>query len=353
MTIKYIAAAYKLAPLSEPFYIRYTDRSVSKPSTTMTRPKTKILSYNLPVATLIIALLSIYVLLPQLSSFQNSFNTAINANKLYLLLATALFAATYFAASLSYLLIAYVKLPYWPTVLIQVADGFTNRIIPAGLGAIATNSLYLTKYTKSSLKAGYVAILNNAIGLVAHLLILTILLAANYQTTGRFANINPDLRALQLFAGLLIVLFIVSLVLGRLRRRPTKGLAYLRTVLLASIRRPFKLLAGVITAMSVTVLYGLTLFFVVQSLGVELTFLQTFLALTAAVLAMTVTPTPGGLGGVEAGLVAVLISFGVTAGPALSVAITYRFITYWLPIIPGAIALRAANNRGYLAKPRV
>ena len=37
----------------------------------------------------------------------------------------------------------------------------------------------------------------------------------------------------------------------------------------------------------------------------------------------------------EAALVAVLIGFGMASGPAVSAGLTYRLISYWLPVLPG------------------
>lgn len=49
-------------------------------------------------------------------------------------------------------------------------------------------------------------------------------------------------------------------------------------------------------------------------------------------------PLPGGIGGVEGGLVGALVAFGEPAGLALAAVLTYRAFAFWLPTIPGAIA---------------
>ena len=43
-------------------------------------------------------------------------------------------------------------------------------------------------------------------------------------------------------------------------------------------------------------------------------------------------PTPGGVGVIEAALVAVLTGVGVESAQAISVVVLFRLITYWLPI---------------------
>ncbi|WP_169738301.1 lysylphosphatidylglycerol synthase transmembrane domain-containing protein [Patulibacter minatonensis] len=54
-------------------------------------------------------------------------------------------------------------------------------------------------------------------------------------------------------------------------------------------------------------------------------------------------PIPGGLG-VEAGLLGMLIAFGVPGGVAVLASLTQRLVSTWLPALPGAIALAAIGR---------
>lgn len=49
-------------------------------------------------------------------------------------------------------------------------------------------------------------------------------------------------------------------------------------------------------------------------------------------------PLPGGVGGVEGGMIGALLGFGVAAGPAVVAVLAYRAFAFWLPIVPGSIA---------------
>ncbi len=61
-------------------------------------------------------------------------------------------------------------------------------------------------------------------------------------------------------------------------------------------------------------------------------------------------PLPGGLGGVEGGMIGAFAAFGVDFNLAVLAVLTYRGISFWLPTIPGAIAyfqlLRTVNRWG-------
>jgi undecaprenyl-diphosphatase len=69
--------------------------------------------------------------------------------------------------------------------------------------------------------------------------------------------------------------------------------------------------------------------------------------LAAAALA-TAAPTPGGLGAIEAALVAGLTGVGMQPGPAVSAVLLYRLATYWLPVLPGWLCWRSLQHRGYV-----
>lgn len=69
------------------------------------------------------------------------------------------------------------------------------------------------------------------------------------------------------------------------------------------------------------------------------------LAYTAAALLSLIPFTPGGLGFVEAGLVATLTLAGVTPGKALLATLVYRLVAFWLPIPVGATAYALFRRR--------
>jgi uncharacterized protein (TIRG00374 family) len=49
-------------------------------------------------------------------------------------------------------------------------------------------------------------------------------------------------------------------------------------------------------------------------------------------------PLPGGIGGVDGGMIGALIAFGVDSGLAVVAVLVYRGFAFWLPTLPGAIA---------------
>jgi uncharacterized protein (TIRG00374 family) len=49
-------------------------------------------------------------------------------------------------------------------------------------------------------------------------------------------------------------------------------------------------------------------------------------------------PIPGGVGGVEGGMIAAFAAFGVEPGLALVAVLVYRAFVFWLPMLPGVLA---------------
>jgi uncharacterized membrane protein YbhN (UPF0104 family) len=59
-------------------------------------------------------------------------------------------------------------------------------------------------------------------------------------------------------------------------------------------------------------------------------------------------PLPGGLGGVEGGLVGTLVLYGVALAPAFAAVLAYRVIQFWIPLLialPAFISLQRGLNR--------
>jgi uncharacterized membrane protein YbhN (UPF0104 family) len=68
----------------------------------------------------------------------------------------------------------------------------------------------------------------------------------------------------------------------------------------------------------------------------------------AAASAGSLIPTPGGVGAVEAAMIAGLAAAGVDAGTATAAAVLTRLITVWALVLPGCLAARSLRRRGLL-----
>ena len=64
-----------------------------------------------------------------------------------------------------------------------------------------------------------------------------------------------------------------------------------------------------------------------------------------------VLPFPGGLGGVEGGMIGAFLAFGVDGGLAVAVVLSYRAFAYWLPMVPGAVSYVRLSRSGLTRLP--
>ena len=291
--------------------------------------------------------LAAVVLPSQVGILGDAVRTLVTSDKAYIGLGIVGLLLSYCTAAAAYVWLAFRPVRFNTTLLVQIADGFTNRLLPASLGGVATNVLYLAwqRHTKS--QAALVVTVNNLLGFFGHVIVLVVLLAfQGFKSDVAFSVNGQAVRALAIVLGGFIVIgLVVSVVYGhQVSRYVLRSFRDVRNV----IGRPQRLLAALLFSMATTLSYALILYCATLAVNVHISFLQIFLALTATVMALAVTPTPGGVGGAELGLTAALASMGVNAQQALSTALLFRLITFWLPIVPGFITLQIAISKGVL-----
>jgi putative heme transporter len=56
-------------------------------------------------------------------------------------------------------------------------------------------------------------------------------------------------------------------------------------------------------------------------------------------------PLPGGIGGVDGGMIGAFAALGVSSDYAISAVLTYRALAFWLPTLPGAVAYLQLRRR--------
>ena len=115
-----------------------------------------------------------------------------------------------------------------------------------------------------------------------------------------------------------------------------------------TVRSPLKLvlLLGGSTLLSIG--YILALFFSVQAFGGGLSLVQVGAVYLVGAAIAVVAPTPGGLGALEAAVIAGLVAAGLDNGAAVPAVFLFRLATFWIPIVPGYIAFHALERANYL-----
>jgi undecaprenyl-diphosphatase len=292
-----------------------------------------------------------YFLLPQLAQVGSSWRAIQSAQWGWVPVVIAMSALTYLASAISLLGGVPGRVPFWPTVLVQGASSFINRVSPANVGGMALNARYLQK-TGVPPAAGVAAVgVNSLVGGLVHVVLIVIFFVWAGQALGHAFKL-PSASKLLLILALVAALVGVVLATRQGRRfAVAKLLPGLRSAY-ASLARvavsPVKLAMLFGGSALVTLAYTAGLAASVHAFGGAVPIAALGAVYLGASAIAAASPTPGGLGAIEAALVAGLTGIGLESGPAVSAVLLYRLATYWLPVVPGWLCLRLLQRGDYL-----
>ncbi|MET0882594.1 MAG: lysylphosphatidylglycerol synthase transmembrane domain-containing protein, partial [Acidimicrobiales bacterium] len=262
-------------------------------------------------------------------------------------LTVVLAGLTYVAGALSLMGSVLRPLPLGRTTIIMFGQSFLNRFTPMNAGGMAMRVRYLQKGgTDVAVAATAVGITSAASGVMQVVLVVIFVLWAGNSPGG--ALDFPDISIVAVVVVVAALFIGLVLVIPSARSFATRWLK----IGWARLGGEFKGLAG--RPDKLGLLFG----------GAGLAKLLTITCFVASCRAFDITigfadlgmlylvgstvgaavPTPGGVGGVEAALIAVLTGAGVDSATAAAAVVVFRLVTYWLPVIPGYICLRYSRK---------
>ncbi|MDT0378030.1 lysylphosphatidylglycerol synthase domain-containing protein [Streptomyces sp. DSM 42041] len=293
--------------------------------------------------------LAAYFLFSQLSHVEIGQAVA-GADYSWVAIALGFSALTYLAAAIALLGFVPEKVPFPRTVLAQIAGSFVKLVAPAAIGGVALNTRFLQK---AGVRPGHAVASVGAsqlFGLGANILLL---LAFGYLTgTEHTPTLSPS-RAV--IAGLLaaaVLVLIVTAIPG-LRKFVSERLRSLFAGvvprMLDVVQRPKLLLTGVGGTLLLPFAFLMCLDASLRAFGYDDMSYATLAVVFLAGNALgSAAPTPGGLGAVEAALIAGLITFGVPKEIATPAVLLFRLMTFWLPVLPGWLSFTQLTRKGAL-----
>lgn len=292
--------------------------------------------------------LALFVLVPQFGDFQASWQLLRRPDVGWTALAVGLAALTYLAAAATYWLLAFARLGYGRLVLVQLAAMFINRLLPAGVGALGVNFLFLKRNKHTAAKAGSVVAINNLLGFSGHWLLVAVATALYADEVAALSRGSGQSGHWWLFAAAVVVLLAGILFFKFGRQRFVRGIRDVGQQLLSYRQRPWRPAAALLSSITLTAANVGALACCALAVGIDLPPAVVLLIFTFGISAGTATPTPGGLGGFEAGLVAGFVAYHVPSAAALAAALLFRIITYWLALLAGAAAFAICQRRQLL-----
>ncbi len=251
------------------------------------------------------------------------------------------------------------RIAFLPSFWAQVAAAFVDILAPASIGGMALNTRYLQKRGVDAGVAVAGVGLNVVAGFVAHVALVAAFLVwvgsgAGGASTVDGADAVDSSVAIVALIVLAIVAVIVAIALAIppvrriIRARVVPIVRDARTGIVDLARNPRKLVglfggSGLITLGLMAAFYCS-----VRAFGGDVPLPSLAVAYLIASAIAIIAPTPGGVGAVEAALIATLIRLGMDAESSVSAVFLFRAITFWLPVLPGWIAFQIMQRKNYI-----
>ncbi len=302
--------------------------------------------------TVVLALMlfaAVWVLIPQFADLPRILEQVRGANWAWAVPAVVFSMLTYVGAAMALSASVPQRLSLGRTTLVTLGGSFVNRVTPAKVGGIALNMRYLQKQGVETAVAASSIGLYQGIGIAVHLsLLLTFGLWA-----GRTVSITeflPSGTVVFIVAAVVLAVIGVAIAVPKIRRflrtvvRPQ--LSKIRASFVDLLRRPGRLLVLVVGSAILTLSYIGALWASVEAFGGGLSVAGIAVVFLAGASIASAAPTPGGIGAVEAALVAGLTALGLASAVAVPAVFLYRLATFWLPVIPGWIGFTVLQRRG-------
>jgi undecaprenyl-diphosphatase len=295
------------------------------------------------------AAVALYVLIPQFAAASGFLDELASAQWTWVGVAAIFSALTYLGAGLGMVGAVPMRLAVGPMTMAQLAGSFSNRVTPAKVGGMATNVRYLQKQEIPLPVAVSAVGLNTVAGTIIHisLMVLFGMIASS--------SVNvplPDARTTAIIVAAIILLsgLFMLIPIGRklLTRYLVPALRAGASSIAAIARTPTKLIALFTGSALVTLSYTAAMIASLAAFGVDVPVAQGVFVYLAGAAVSSAAPTPGGIGATEAALVAGYTAIGVEAAPAFAAVLLFRLITFWLPILPGWLALVRLQRTGQL-----
>ena len=301
------------------------------------------------VATIAVVALALWSLVPQFIGVGSLWGELFSANLAWAAAAFALSAVTYVGAAVALEGSVPDRLPLGPNLGVQVATSFVGVAAPGG--GLAVSARFLQKRGLDTTSAMAAVGVDTLAGVMVHFTLtgLFILLAGS---SGLGTFDLPSWRVIALIAGGVALVASIGVAVPWSRALVTKRLwpGTKRSIVgVADVaRQPIKMIELFGGCLTITMGYILALAASVSAYGGGPAFTSVAIVYLVGSMVSSVAPTPGGVGAVEATLIAGLTAAGMSSTAAIAATILFRLATFWVPLVPGWLAFVLLQRSGDL-----
>jgi uncharacterized membrane protein YbhN (UPF0104 family) len=224
-----------------------------------------------------------------------------------------------------------------PAVLATTA---ANAVTPAGIGG---NLMMLRIHRKSGLSAEQAAAaagLRTAFGALC----ATAITAITASTVGMQQMPSSD-TGLKLAVLFVCAVGLATVFMHKTRRRVIESAGRFALAVWEVVRQPRCALSLIVGCVGVTAAQLITLQGAVHAVGGHIALDELLVTLLGSAAARSAVPSPGGVGPIEAALVAGLTALGMHWETAVTAVAVYRTAGHWLPVVAGVVSLGQLRRR--------
>ena len=240
-----------------------------------------------------------------------------------------------------------VRISVVRTTLVWLATSFVNLVTPSSTGGVALTVRYLQQQgLPLAVAATTIGIIQSTSFAVTAVLLVGCLLQAGRDPEAGVSLPWPVLGGAVVAAGLV---FLVVRWWPRPRRWVAERVVAPVRVEWPALRRvltrPLRVLVALAGHLAVPLGFATTLWCCARSVGGDPSLPLLVLVVVGSSAVTAAIPVPGGIGASEAALAAGLVAAGMGPGPALSSALLYRALTFWLRVPFAWVALLWLRRR--------
>ena len=260
-------------------------------------------------------------------------------------------------------------LRYGPVAMLQYAIQFVAVAMPATAARLALDVRFFQRFGVAAAGAIAIGLIDSVGGFVIQVLLIALialtalpgLTAPLFDTSTSSAAADGGLSLLRVALVLVAVVALVAALtwlIPSARRRVTSVIPRARATIVAQrasaqealqvLRRPSKVTQILTGNLGAQLIEAVILGMCLHAFGAGAHLSQLVLVNTAVVLFAGLMPIPGGVGVAEAGYIAGLQAIGIPSAVAISTALVFRLVTFYLPPLWGSAAMRWLRRNQYV-----
>ena len=261
-----------------------------------------------------------------------------------------------------------VPLRYFPVLMLQYAIQFIAVVLPATAARLALEVRFFQRFGIAPGAALSMGALDSGMGFVVQIGLLLLIGLSSLpglteplggDSTSTDTSTSSGLSPVLILAIAMVVIGLISMIVvpkfrNRIKERIPKWRAQtgeqLRAVreTLVVLRKPSKVGLMIGGNFGAQVIQAVVLGLCLAAFGETAHLSQLILINTMVSLFAGLMPVPGGVGVAEAGYIAGLQAIGVPSAVAVSTALTFRLLTFYLPPLWGSFSMRWLRKNSYV-----